>query len=204
VDQLEGELSDATPDAAAIEVLEEQLTNLREESERTKGQFEDMVASKIELDQESRTKKQVLETAQKARQDLDFRLNKAHSTVRKLQNTREEELKRKNAAITKVDQAQVVRTEWVTRQEECQKELDVAIEGAREVCPERVPVPEGKSSQDLADTWAKLVETRKRTEKELGGSQDELLRQANEAKRMHKDAMQEFQDITNLRNVSWC
>ena len=95
-----------------------------------------------------------------------------------------------------------MRKEWEDSVEELRKELEEVIEGAKGVCAERVPVPPGKSSEVLSQALAKLEATRKETERELGGSQDELLRAANEAKRQHKDAMQEFNNIRDLRNVS--
>jgi hypothetical protein len=51
-------------------------------------------------------------------------------------------------------------------------------------------------------TGFRLVNTRRQTEKELGGSQDQLLRAANEAKRVHHDAKREFDSLQGLKMVS--
>jgi len=202
VDRLEGELSEATPDAAAIEVLEEELANVKEELKRAEDVYEDLEARKLELNDENRANKREMDRTSEAVKGLEFRLEKAQSTVRKLQGTREEELKAKNDAISKVAKARDLRPAWVEEVDRVKEELEGVIEGAKGVCPERVAVPDGKTSEYLAHTLARLEATRKQTEKELGGSQDELLRQANEAKRTHKDAMREFEDIKSLRNVS--
>ena len=57
VERLEAELSDATPDAAAIEVLEDQLKVAREEQNRCEEVFEDMIEKKVELGAENKVNK---------------------------------------------------------------------------------------------------------------------------------------------------
>ena len=202
LDRLEGELSEATPDASAIEVAREMLKDAEEKMRYSEGVFEDLQVRKMELNEENRVNKREMEEAQQVVGDLKFRLEKGESTVRKFQSKREDELREKNTAIVRVEKAEAVRKEWEESVEELRKELEEVIEGAKGVCAERVPVPAGKSSEVLSQMLAKLEATRKAAEKELGGSQDELLRAANEAKRQHKDAMQEFDNIKDLRNVS--
>ncbi|CAO2656318.1 Nn.00g051210.m01.CDS01 [Neocucurbitaria sp. VM-36] len=200
VDRLESELSEATPDAAAIEVLEDALANAQEELQRAEGVFEDMVLQRDKLDAEAKANKKTMEDAQRAVQSLEFKLQKAHATVRRLQGQREDELKKKNHAIAQVAAAQENREIWAEEMRKAQVEVDTATEDARSICPQRVAVPRGKTSDELLRTLERLMATRRETEKELGGSQDELLRLANDAKKTHKDAMQEFENIKNLRN----
>lgn len=202
VDQLEGELSEATPDAAAIEVLEDALANAQNELEHAEGVFEDMVIQRDRLNKEARTNKDKMDATHRAVEDLEFKLNKAHTTVRKLQGQREDELKEKNQTIVLVETARKHRETWVEEMTRAQTEVDNATELARRISPQRVDVPPRKTSADLMDMLERLTATRRETEKELGGSQDELLRLANEAKKTHKNAMQDFQDIKNLRDVS--
>lgn len=201
VDRLEGELSEATPDAAAIEVLKDTLANAQEELQRTEGLFEDMVVQRDEVNRDAKASKITMEDAQKAVQNLEFKLQKAHATVRRLQGQREDELKKKNHAIAQVAAAQENRDIWAEEMRKAQVEVDTATEDAKTICPRRVVVPDGKSSEKLLTTLERLMATRRETEKKLGGSQDELLRLANDAKKTHKDAMQEFENIKSLRNV---
>lgn len=202
VERLETELSEATPDAAAIEVLEELLGVAQEELKRAEGIFEDLVLQEDQLGAENRVNKNNLTEAQKLVQEFEFKLEKAQSTVRRLQDHREDALKAKNKAIAQVAVVDENKSVWETARDEAQQSIDAAIEAAKKVCPERVPVPADKTSDQLAELLQRLVATRRAAEKVLGGSQDELLRQANESKRTHKNAMQEFEEIKNLRNVS--
>lgn len=202
LDRLEGELSEATPDASAIEVAREMLKSAEHDKQIVVGLCEDLEVRKIELNDQNRANKREMEEAQQVVGDLKFKLEKAESTVRKFQSKREDELREMNSCIHKVERAEAVRKEWEDNVEELQKELEEVIEGAKGVCADRVPVPAGQTSEQLSQMLARLEATRKTTERELGGSQDELLRAANEAKRQHKDAMQEFDNIKDLRNVS--
>jgi chromosome segregation ATPase len=202
VERLEGELSDATPDAAAIEVLEEQLENAQEELQRAEGVFEDMVLQRDSINEDSRKAKRALDEADVTSLDLKAKLDKAHTKVRILQGKREEALRTKNQVLATIGRLEENKAAWEEARNERQREVDSTIEQARIVCNERVAVPQGKSSEQLIQILNRLILTRRETEKTLGGSQEELLRQANAAKHTHMEAMKEFESITRLRNVS--
>ncbi|KAH8727160.1 dna repair protein-like protein rad18 [Phaeosphaeriaceae sp. PMI808] len=199
VQRLEDELSDAAPDEAAADVLEETLTEAKDELRRAEGVFEDMILLKDKLNDENKANKKSLEDAQRHVSELTFKLEKAKSTVRKNQGQREDDLKKKNVAVEQVIAAEKNRKIWVEERLSTQAEVDSHIRKAEETCPQRVPVPPEKSSEDLGNMLERLVNTRRITEKELGGSQDELLRAANQAKRVHQEARKEFDDIEGLK-----
>ncbi|OAK95228.1 P-loop containing nucleoside triphosphate hydrolase protein [Phaeosphaeriaceae sp. SRC1lsM3a] len=197
--QLEDELNRAAPDAASIEVLQESLIEAEEALKHAEGVYEDMVLLKDSLNGESRTNKKELESAQAVVKDLDFKLNKAHSTVRKYQGQREDDLKKKNQAILHLAKAEENKVLWEDERRTQQDNVDDAIRQAESECPHRVTVPENMTSKELGNMLQKLVNTRRETEKELGGSQDQLLREANEAKRVHQQARKEFEQLEGLK-----
>jgi chromosome segregation ATPase len=201
VAKLEEELSNATPDAAAIEVLQETLAEAQDKAKYAEGVYEDMVLQRDKLNDESKANKKKLEDAQKLVLDLDFRLEKAQSTVRRYQGQREDDLKNKNHAIQKMTAAEENRKVWVEERRKTQAEVDMHVRKAEETCPQRVAVPRGKTSEELGNMVQKLVNTRRETERELGGSQDELLRAANQAKRVHQEARKEFDEIEGVKSV---
>ncbi|KAF2033378.1 P-loop containing nucleoside triphosphate hydrolase protein [Setomelanomma holmii] len=178
VGRLEDELSNATPDAAAIEVLQDSLVEAQDDARRAGEIYEDIILQRDKLNEESRTSKRNLEAAQKARED---------------------DLKNKNHALHQVTTAEENRAVWVAEREKAQAEVDTYVRIAKEQCPQRVPVPRGKTSDELGEMVKKLTNTRRETERELGGSQDELLRKANEAKRKHQAARKEFEDIEGVK-----
>lgn len=200
--RLEDELKGAAPDAAAIEVLQESLLQAEEALQHAEGVYEDLILRKDALNGENRTNKKTLEDAQRAVKDLDFKLNKAHGAVRKYQDQREDDLKKKNQAILNVTKAEQNKALWEEERHTRQGNVDSAVREAENECPQRVAVPDGKSSKELGETLQKLVNTRREAEKELGGSQDQLLREANEAKRVHQTARKEFEQLEGLKVVS--
>jgi chromosome segregation ATPase len=202
VGRLEDELSKATPDAAAIDVLQESLAEAQEALVRAEGVYEDMVLQRDKLNTEQKADKKKLEDAQAAVKDLEFKLNKAQTTVRKYQGQREDDLKKKNQAIAQVTAAEENKAVWEEERRKVQAEVDSLTRKAEEECPQRVAVPQGKTAEELGYMLQKLGNTRRETEKELGGSQEQLLRAANEAKRIHQEARKEFESLEGLKTVS--
>lgn len=201
METLEAELSDATPDAATIEVLEEQLNTAKEEQKRNEEVYEDMVDKKVTLGDENRVNKQALEAAQAEVQDLQFKLSKAQAKVRTMQGKREDALKAKNKALESIQAVEDNKKLWEEERVKKQAIVDETMAEARPIAPERVAVPEGKTYDDLVKTLNKLQKTRQDAEKELGGSQQDLLAKANAAKLAHKEAAEEQQNIGNVKNL---
>jgi chromosome segregation ATPase len=199
--RLEDELSKATPDAAAIDVLENELAEAETALIQVGGIYEDMVLQRDQLNTENKENKRRMDAAQKAVEELEFKLNKAQTTVRKYQGQREDDLKKKNQAIAQVTAAEENKKVWEEERVTRQIEVEALTRKAEEQCPQRVPVPEGKTSIELGNMLEKLYKTRRVAEKELGGSQDQLLREANEAKRVHQEARREFDSLEGLKTV---
>lgn len=199
-ENLEAELNDATPDAAAIEVLEEQLRTAQEELKRCEDVYEDIAEKKFSLGEENADNKRALDVAQQEVKDLEFQLNKAQARVRTMQGKREDALRAKNKALESIQAVENNKKLWEDERISKQADVDEKIADAAGVAPERVPVPEGKTFEDLLARLKKLVKTREDTEKELGGSQQDLLAQANEAKRLHKEAHDEAENIKKIKN----
>jgi hypothetical protein len=100
-----------------------------------------------------------------------------------------------------VTAAEESRKTWVEERHKAQAEVDLHVRKAEETCPQRVAVPSDKTSEELENMLQKLVNTRQETERELGGSQDELLRAANQARRAHQEARKEFDEIEAVKTV---
>ena len=198
-EKLEGELSDATPDAAAIEVLEEQLRTAQDEQKRCEDIFEDVVAKKLELGDENSINLRALQAAQREVKDLDFRLTKAQARVRTMQDQREDALRAKNEALESIQRVEDNKKLWLEAQVTKQAEVDMQIAQTSEQFP-RVPVEEGKSADDLITTRNRLVKTREETEKQLGGSEHDLLTRTNEAKGAWKVANDEEHHNRQVKN----
>lgn len=203
VERLEWELSDAIPDAATIEVLEESLTSAEQELKRVVDVLEDLVVAKDVADRNSKAGKKNLEEAQAMLSNLDSELAEARSAVRTLQHQREDDLKKKNAAITEVAAAEANQNDWELQREVVQQKVDNQTTAAMNLCPVRVPVPPGKTAEWLQNHLKRITATREQAEKEQGGSRQELLAAARKAMDAHETASNEFQDIESLKMVSY-
>lgn len=200
VEMLESELSDATPDAAAIEVLTDQIRAAKEEQQRCENVYEDMVEKKMELGAENAANKRALEVAQREVKDLEFRLTKAQAKVKAMQDQREDALKAKNKALASIEAVEENKKLWVAERVSKQAEVDRKTAEAITVAPDRVAVPEGKTFDDLIATRNRLIKTRQEAEKELGGSQEDLLARANAAIAAHKEVSDERAAIKDIKN----
>ncbi|KAF1920540.1 hypothetical protein BDU57DRAFT_465075 [Ampelomyces quisqualis] len=196
---LEEELSKAVPDAAEIDVAQVGLGDAEAALVIAEGVYEDIVLQKDKLNAENRENKKNLEKAQVDVADLENKLNKAKGTVRIFQGKREDCLKKKNQAITSLAAHVKNKEDWTAALEKARSELDTVVQNAVADCPQRIPVPEGQTAEQLGKTLQTLMNTRRLAEKELGGSQDQLLRAANEAKRVHQDARREFDALDGLK-----
>jgi len=202
VGKLEDELGEAAPDAASIDVLQESLNTAKDELRIANDVFEDMILRKDSLNAENRKNLGVMDAAKRKVAELVFKLEKAQATVRKYQGQRQDSLAAKNLAIAQVAAAEANKASWETHRLSAQADVDKEMAKAVIACPQRVAVPKDKNSEELGNMLEALTNTRKETERELGGSQDELLRKANEAKKKHQDARREFEDIDGVKRVS--
>ncbi|KAL5121033.1 Structural maintenance of chromosomes protein 6 [Pleosporales sp. CAS-2024a] len=197
--QFEEELSKATPDAAAIEILEASLADAEKALKQVGGVYMDTVVRRDQLNAENKENKKKLDKAQAVVEDLEFKLSKAQATVRMYQGQREEDLKKKNLAIAQVEAAEENKKGWVEERISRQVHVESLTRKAEAQCPQRVAIPEGKSREQLGNELENLRKTREVAEKELGGSQEQLLREANEAKRVHQEARREFEMLEGLK-----
>jgi chromosome segregation ATPase len=202
LDQLENELDKATPDAAAIEVLEEELANAQGELKICEGIFEDLQTQKGRFDKDNRANKDEMGKAQELVKSHKDRLKKAQETVRILQGTREEELKKKNEKIEMLASAEehkkVFQADLAARQADLAEEMNTATINLEQP----VFIPPGQSAKKLENALQRMEVTLEETEKELGISELDVAQAAHEAKEKHHNAAQEYEDIKSLRNVS--
>ena len=200
LDRLEGELSEATPDASVIKEAERDLEDAKKQAEKEAELLEDVKKQLAEYNTDNQVHKREVDEATDRVAHLESKLGKAKQTVQSFQIKRDEALKAKNEAIKAVEAAEENKNEWIKHLTEQRVDLDQIVQEARQICEERVPVPPGKTAERLLDELRRLEQTRKQCEDELGGSQDMLLRAANEAKKEHNQAMQELEEIKSLRN----
>lgn len=191
VDRLEGEVSASLPDAAAMEQLEKELAEAKGNLEQDETQMEDLTAALDKVNAESRVLKTRVDELSRALDESRHRANKIKSKVTTLTQRREEALRAKNNALEEVEAAENNRTEWEHKRGSQQQTVDEFITNATEISP-RVDVPSGETFDSLMRKLENLQKDRAAAEAELGGSEEELLRIANDLNLALKNAEQEI------------
>jgi chromosome segregation ATPase len=198
---LEDEVIACTPDAAQIDELNRELAVAEEQVELDEGQYANFVEQKDQADAAGRSLLRELKEASKVLQEAEFRFDKLSTKLHTLTQRRVQALRRKNEALAKVEEAENNKTTWDEKRVALLSEILEKTALATGVCS-RVHVPPGETF----DSLERKVETnriaREAAEKELGGSEQELVTIANDAKKAYMDAQKLVGDTENVRRVS--
>ncbi|KAH7138112.1 dna repair protein-like protein rad18 [Dendryphion nanum] len=194
---LEDEISAATPIDGQIEQFENSLEEIRSALTFEEGQYQDVVTELKKLNDRNKDYLKKLNANQVNIADLNMQVGKANVRAEKMNNRREETLRNKNRAIEMATAAEEVRGEWQQKYGEQIVVRDELTSQALQISP-RVEVPRGKTSADLVKKRETLTKQREQAQTELGGSEDQLLQAANDAKAKHKDASEHLSEDRNL------
>jgi len=201
VDTIEAELSDATPDAGQIEQFQEALEEVKKEKEFQEGQFEDITIRKDKLNVDIRIHKTALDEATQRLADLNAEADLAQAKVDKLSAKRVVALRNKNTALEAVAAAEANKAVWEKNRQE---QLVVVEENTSEAekISARVEVPHGQDEESLIRKLKTLQVEIAASEKELGGSEKELIDKALTAKQLHQAKRMELAGTKTLIKVS--
>ncbi|PVI06977.1 hypothetical protein DM02DRAFT_380399 [Periconia macrospinosa] len=139
------------------------------------------------------------EMLHKELEDAQTRLEQDEAKVSTLTQRREETLRAKNKALDDVQEAELAKTDWERRLEEQRKEVESYTAHATEISP-RVEVPAGQTFDSLVARLNALQKERETAETELGGSENELLEKAVDARKAYKDAEREINGTQAVRD----
>ncbi|KAF2466767.1 dna repair protein-like protein rad18 [Lindgomyces ingoldianus] len=200
VENLEEELNAATPDAGLIAQLEKDLREVKNDKKFIEQQYQDNVTEKDDLDKSQRKSKADLDAAQARLERLNIELGKAEAKASKLSHRREQALREKNRSLEEANEAQENKSEWDRKRGQQQELVQGTIAEAEQVCP-RVEVPPRETFQSLETKLQRLQKERQDSERELGGSEVELLRAANVAKKTLKEAKDAVAEMVHIEKV---
>ncbi|KAF2641623.1 structural maintenance of chromosomes protein 6 [Massarina eburnea CBS 473.64] len=198
--RLEGEVSNSIPDAAMIEQLEGELADAQSNLEKEEEQFGDLTRELDKADAEARIHKGQLETLEDMVRECKSRLEKLNTRVATFSQRREQALRAKNIALEDVEAAERNKQEWEEKLEGQRKEVEKEEEIASRIVG-RVPVPRGETHETLKAKVDRMAARRRERETQLGGSQEELLTIALEAKKVYHDAEKEIKNTAEVRRA---
>lgn len=196
---LEDEVIATVPNTEQLEQLEIELENYDGEIEFNEAQLQDQTSAAHEAGRRARDCKMKMEEAQRSGKELEAKLEKYKAHMQKLTLKREQALQQKNKAYDQVSEAAESKAQWEQRLDEVQVNLDLHVEEASRRCA-RVPVPPGATEESLLRQVTAKQKIRADLEKQLGGSQKDIMDQTNAAKKSWKEAEHNLKDTTLLRN----
>jgi len=199
--RLEDEVIACTPDAAQIGELERELAVAKEQVEMDEGQYANFVEQKDQADADGRFLKRQLEEANQVLKEAEFHYDKVSTKIHTFTQRRVHALRDKNAALANVEEAENNWTNWNEKRVARLKNIQEKTVLATGVCS-RVHVPPGETFESLGRKVEANREAREAAEKELGGSEVELVTVANDAKKSYMDAQKLVGDTENVRRVS--
>lgn len=130
-------------------------------------------------------------------------MGKLHTKANKLRNKRDDALREKNQALEQVSEAEAERIGLDQRREEQVEQLQQVEEQARQVCADRPDVPDGATFEQLGRRLQSMIREREDIERELGGSQEELLDKAKEAKLAFMQAKSQAHNMVKMAQVRY-
>jgi DNA repair exonuclease SbcCD ATPase subunit len=199
--RLEDEVNACTPDAAHIEELEKELAVAQERVEMDEKQYADFITQKDKADNDARLLKNQLDEASKILREAEFRFDKVSTKVRTLTDRRGQALRRKNEMIEEVAEIEKNKAKWDEERGGQHINVTNAAKEAIKICP-RVPVPTGETADTLKRKHDSKRQAREAAQSELGGSEDELIAIANDAKKRYVDAQKMVNGTESVRSVS--
>jgi chromosome segregation ATPase len=199
--RLEDEVNACTPDAAQIEELEKDLVAAQERLEMDEKQYADFITQKDNADENARLLKSQLDVASNVLREAEDRHEKLSARIVTLTDRRVQALKRKNDAIDIVAHFKKNKAKWDEKRDQQQAEVAESLKEATRICP-RIQVPSGESRESLQVKLQNKKKAREAAQSELGGSQEELITIANNAKKAYVDAQNMVTGTENVRSVS--
>ncbi|KAI1332258.1 P-loop containing nucleoside triphosphate hydrolase protein [Xylariaceae sp. FL0255] len=178
-----------------LQGLKEELSEAQERQDRFGNQYGELALKKGEMNSKMEKLKDDLTQAKALHRDRTAQANKSQDKVKRLQDVRHLTLTRKNEAHEKSAVAKVTKEEAEASRDRQIQRLAQFTETAKQVCPERVHVPENETQQSLTRKVDQIKDDLARLERELGGTEEALSDRAATAVQMHKEASD------NLKNV---
>lgn len=158
-------MSTATPDAGAIEHLENMLEEAQKEKEFEEDQYQDTVLQEDQLNADARVQKKSLEDAQRRRDQKNVMVGKLNAKAEKLKLKREEALRQKNTALEVVKTAQENKGEWEQARGRQMEKIEGTAAEAGQIS-DRVPVPRGETFETLSRRLQRLRKEREDSERQ--------------------------------------
>lgn len=206
------ELSTATATESPLDDYKQQLEEHQIEEGQLKSQLEGAKRTKTEITEVNRDHKHALDAAERELEAVEDEISRAEEAQKIAQKRREKTLHTLNEAHGNLTSAQTRKTEAEAEFQQHQANARDFEEQATTIHA-RVPVPEGKTAEQLAAKHKSLLKQIERAEREVGGNPDQIARESTKATIAYKQAYRQLNNLeathrslqasVNERSLRW-
>ena len=194
------ELDELTPGDGKLDALSHDLQQKQEELDHLESQLmacseylDERRQAQIPLEEDVKQKMKLVK-------DQEVELDKEGRRIDELKSERQSILRRKNQAMGEIRDAKEHVEHCEGLRDRQQQSVYEFIEGASSIS-ERVPIDAGETAENLDKRLVKLDEDLKRAEREVGGDNEQIHREASEAQHDHMEAEKRFELLRNLQDA---
>jgi chromosome segregation ATPase len=189
------------PQDGKLQELERQLAEAQEELDQSKNNFIDMDNEKHRLGEIAKEVKAGMEAAHAELEQGKKNVSRAERRLDQANKARYDALLQKNEALEAIDYAKRQQQSIETELEGARTHVAEFVRMAEEIC-RRVPVDKDITAEVLDNRIVKLAQDKKKAEREIGGTRDELMLAYQTARREHADAKVQMKGMNTVADVS--
>ncbi|KAI0154066.1 RecF/RecN/SMC N terminal domain-containing protein [Pestalotiopsis sp. NC0098] len=141
-----------------LDGLREELRTAEANEKQYGQQYGELALEKKELNKKAAAAKANLEEAHSNLSSFDERIKKIDDKITRLESVRSITLSCKNTAHEKLDLAKIKKEDTIKSRDKQQRQVETYIQGASDVCPERVFIPEGETYQSIEQKFSAIRE----------------------------------------------
>jgi chromosome segregation ATPase len=199
-DRLQEELDSNNVTDGRLEALKDFLRDAKLEVEQHTGSYEAGVVAKDRYNMTSKALKATLDEVKVRIADHEAKIKKSEEKARRAAQARVIALQEKNAAIDAVNELQHDKERAEQSRARHAETVEQFITQASEISS-RVPIDDGETPASLNAKLDRLNQQLKEYSRQVGGSDEEINRAAEEAKIKYEEALAQIQDLRDTCDI---
>ncbi|KAH8645619.1 P-loop containing nucleoside triphosphate hydrolase protein [Xylariales sp. PMI_506] len=185
-----------------LQGLQEELRTAREQENHYGEQFGTLSLEKSEANQAATVAKTALAKAKADSAEINARIAKARDKVKRYRTIRQNILAETNAAHENLEISKEMKKQAERSRDSQVRTVEEYVQGASELVPERVHIPEGESYQSIERKYETLKEQLKKFEKRVGRTEKEIHDEAANAAEQYDQAERNRENTQRLVSLA--
>ncbi|KAL4948007.1 hypothetical protein BDW69DRAFT_177269 [Aspergillus filifer] len=200
VEELEEALQRESEGDGDLEILQATLREIESELQINEGSYNDAVNAIADVMQTIKTIRQELKHKDDEIFQIKEELKVAESEQQRVTDKRRKKIAEKNRAVERLEETNQTKTRLEQKLEHAVKIVLEYREKASMVS-ERVEIPEGETAESIDKKLTRLQRDIHRYDRELGGTRDEIVSEAQRTKNDYEQARSQVQEFQTLLEI---